>query len=309
MIDLVCIIGLGHSGSTLMDMVLGSHEQVLSLGEIKFFNTWLTTNPTCTCGQPFRQCEFWSIVLDRLLALKLIDPSLSNDFSTDIWWLSNRSIWNQTRHLVSVAGLEWFPSAISRLAMRYIAPEIDQRVKNTLQLYEILRSVSGRQLLVDSSKFARRTKALFAYKPDSTRVVHLTRDGRAWVASQLHRTRWTVAEGAHRWVEDTRRTRQILKTMPADSCRHIRYEEISRQPEIAFKSICEFLELDFRPDMLDFRMVAHHNVGGNPMRLRADRSIVEDTKWRQELSSDQVQEFDRVAGELNRQILGEWYVS
>ena len=52
--------------------------------------------------------------------------------------------------------------------------------------------------------------------------------------------------------------------------------------------------------MLDFR-AERHNLGGNPMRKRADeRSIRLDEAWRRSLDRAVLDTFERIAGRLNR---------
>jgi len=40
-IKLIYILGLGHSGSTLLDFILGSHSKFESVGEIKILESML----------------------------------------------------------------------------------------------------------------------------------------------------------------------------------------------------------------------------------------------------------------------------
>src|SRR5215212_3885570 len=80
------IIGLGRSGSTILDIVLGNHPQIESVGEVmNLIRTgWISQEslrgldpkrlrrPLCTCGKrldvpnivdaPAEGCPFWSSV-------------------------------------------------------------------------------------------------------------------------------------------------------------------------------------------------------------------------------------------------------
>lgn len=60
---LVYIAGYGHSGSTLLDMMLGSHTHIESMGEIKHFiqnPSIVAGNSKCACGQYARDCRYWN---------------------------------------------------------------------------------------------------------------------------------------------------------------------------------------------------------------------------------------------------------
>jgi len=64
---IIYIAGLGHSGSTILDMALGAHPKMIGLGEIyAVFNSKdyvsLFENSTCSCGKKGCDCSFWKDV-------------------------------------------------------------------------------------------------------------------------------------------------------------------------------------------------------------------------------------------------------
>jgi hypothetical protein len=86
----------------------------------------------------------------------------------------------------------------------------------------------------------------------NARFVHLIRDGRACAAS-FHR-RWGRRPELtiYRWkkvVEEGRRQGESL----GERYMELRYEELTRDPERWMRSICEFLGLDFVPEVLNSR--------------------------------------------------------
>lgn len=70
MSKIIYIAGLGHSGSTLLDMSLGTLPGVYGMGEIKGIldeeSRIRHFNSTCSCGKNARECEFWKDVPDIL---------------------------------------------------------------------------------------------------------------------------------------------------------------------------------------------------------------------------------------------------
>jgi hypothetical protein len=75
---IVHILGVGHSGTTLLDLLIGSHSAVTSVGEAITLSRNLDAR--CTCGaRPLRACPFWSAVdsaLQRRHGLTLDDLDL-----------------------------------------------------------------------------------------------------------------------------------------------------------------------------------------------------------------------------------------
>jgi len=75
---IIYIAGLGHSGSTITDMALGCHPNIIGLGEIyAVFNKEnqkaLFEKSTCSCGKKGTECDFWSNM----------QPIASSDISTE----------------------------------------------------------------------------------------------------------------------------------------------------------------------------------------------------------------------------------
>jgi hypothetical protein len=71
----VFIVGSGHSGSTVLAMILGAHPEILAPSEIAFFDRWIQLNDLCNCGVPVRSCPLWSKVVDRLSAKRAFSPT------------------------------------------------------------------------------------------------------------------------------------------------------------------------------------------------------------------------------------------
>ena len=66
---IIYIAGASHSGSTLLDMMLNAHPEIISVGEvlklnrIKVAKTGRVKRTRCSCGSAtLLQCEFWSRV-------------------------------------------------------------------------------------------------------------------------------------------------------------------------------------------------------------------------------------------------------
>ena len=63
---IVYILSRAHSGSTLLDVLLSSHDQVVSVGELK--QIVRREDPFCTCeAERVRECSFWQHLSERLV--------------------------------------------------------------------------------------------------------------------------------------------------------------------------------------------------------------------------------------------------
>jgi len=62
---IIYITSRGHSGSTLLDLLISAHSQVVSVGELKVLPRH--NNSRCTCGaENIASCPFW-IKVDQQL--------------------------------------------------------------------------------------------------------------------------------------------------------------------------------------------------------------------------------------------------
>ena len=72
---IIYIAGIGHCGSTILDMSLGCHPSIIGLGEVinlllakkEDFSKEKFTQVLCSCGQNMDVCEFWSGAKNILL--------------------------------------------------------------------------------------------------------------------------------------------------------------------------------------------------------------------------------------------------
>ncbi|UMA67072.1 hypothetical protein LVO79_18845 (plasmid) [Roseivivax marinus] len=66
MIRVAAIIGLEHSGTTLLARMIGAHTKAMATGGLKNFHPFIQGRKTCSCGGDQRTCPFWSTVIGDL---------------------------------------------------------------------------------------------------------------------------------------------------------------------------------------------------------------------------------------------------
>lgn len=150
------------------------------------------------------------------------------------------------------------------------------------------------------------------------RFVHIIRDGRDVMLSVRHL--WfspgpTIEACAADWAARVGRTRALGSEV--DSYLEIRYEALVEFPERTLRNVCRFLDLDFHPRMLAYYLGASARLDEHRGRYDADgREIISKAqrlenqrlvtgpprpdridRWKTELSADEVQRFEGVAGE------------
>ena len=150
------------------------------------------------------------------------------------------------------------------------------------------------------------------------RFVHIIRDGRDVSLSHL-RMNWgpeTYAESARLWRNRIRKARKMAPSI--DHYTEIHFEDLVADTEGVLRRVCEFIELDFDPVMLDYheraeerlaekaRELPRKNRPPQPAeaRLESHRLAKEPPRsdrvgmWRERMTPDEVAEYEAVAGDM-----------
>jgi hypothetical protein len=163
----VYVMGRGHSGSTILDILLGNAAAIESVGEL--VSGMANPDHVCSCGATLADCPFWSRVRAGV-----------EGTGTDYWALAHAS--RKQAHISRLPAVA--------LARPGADPDLDQLARGTAALADAIRTVAGKPHVLDSGKELTRALFLLRFVP-GTRVIHLVRDPRGVVAS-LH---WRLANG------------------------------------------------------------------------------------------------------------------
>ena len=160
------VMGRGHSGSTILDILLGGGAAVESVGELVSGLEWYEAGTPCACGAPMRECPYWAEVRRRFEAE-------GHDWA---------ELARASRRQTDVR--RWLPT---RLAGRD-DPGLCRLAAVTRSLARAIAAVSGKPHVLDSNKEVARGLFLLRYLPEA-RVVHLVRDPRGIQRSHHWRLR------------------------------------------------------------------------------------------------------------------------
>jgi len=155
---LLYITGAWRSGSTLLDLMLGQHPGVFAAGELReIWQRGLMENGPCGCSQPFRDCPFWC---------RVGEAAFGGWEGLDL------------EALVAMRRKFDRPSRAGGKASGQ-GPDLGRYVSTLHSLLEGIRTVSGAEVIADSSKSPAYAGVLMRIDGLDLRVVHLLRDSRA----------------------------------------------------------------------------------------------------------------------------------
>jgi len=320
MTKLAYILAASHSGSTLLAMLLGAHQDTYTVGELKLSPTAIgdVDRYRCSCGEFIRDCPFWREVTAGM-ARRGFEFDIA-DAGTGFTSGATRYVRRLLRPLHRGRFLERARDVGLWLAptWRRRLPKIQHR---NAALAETIAEIRGCKVIVDSSKTAVRLKYLLRNPELEVKVIRLIRDGRAVALTYMDPAhfadaqdaslraggaggsrpveRLTIAQAAHQWRRANEEAEHLLACLDRSNRAEVRYEDYCSDPDATRRRLFEFIGVEPARAMHDFRSAENHVVG-NGMRLDATSEISPDNRWKTQLTTDELSCFDAIAGRSNR---------
>jgi len=284
-LPIIYILSLSSSGSTLLDLLLGAHPNIWTIGEAHTLPQQLKENRLCGCGASLIGCEFWQSVLHKI--------SLnSSSFSIDYF----------RRKDTESKFLRWsrFLGLICGVKTRDQARAIDVYGRANYEYFSTVKKVAEMhrsepvRWLVDASKSIFRLQWLHESGYFDIRVVYLVKDPRAFVhsmvkayskKSELQNAAQSVTRFAIRWLVSNGLALILCKSQfSQDHVIRFRYDQLAGAPQSTLNEISDWLGLDYSDQMIiAFRNYETHAIAGSKMRWQ-NTEIYLDEEWKEVLS-------------------------
>jgi hypothetical protein len=277
----VFLAGLGRSGSTLLEMMLAERLGAVAVGETRYlWERGIARGELCSCEVSVPECPFWTSVLAHpaLASLGLHPDTLA----------AGQRVLNRNRKLAAML--------VPSLRGRRLRAALAEFARVGPPLYRAISEVSGRDVVIDSSKHPNYAAALADAGAPRLVVVHLVRDSRAVAHSWQRRVlrpevpwneeymdRLGPIQAALSW--NLQNAALSLARRRYRAFARVRYEDFVCRPDAALDRIaamCSEAEASTAPGPLV------HSVAGNPMRF-GDRvlEIRPDVAWQVEMPAAQ----------------------
>lgn len=255
-LNLVFIAGLYHSGSTLLDIILGQHSQIVGLGEIDRTLT-LGPEPMCSCGQLSETCPFWKQVLQKLNG----QPKDDLHARMNIVLKSFQGVFGEEKILIdSSKNLE--------------ALHVLQKTEGiSLKVIHLIRDVRGWTLsLLDRDR-----------KDQEQKRSRTTSSGRNIINGWSPNIRAVTRSAPVRFLQWYRTNKLIERFLISNNIPtlHVGYEELVLCTEQMLFTIWDFLGVEGDDSIKPLSVSNSHIVRGNQMRYDKDKrkAITYDSRW------------------------------
>jgi len=243
---LLYIASLPHSGSTLLNLLVGNSPQMIGLGGIDRATKMLVESPEktqaseCSCGSIVRDCRYWGSVAARLAkgdTTKRID-----------------------RYRVA---LEEFESTFGTSMLPVDSSKIKEPIIDLAAAKDLDLDLRVVHLAKDF-----RTAVISAI--DTKRRKNATKSPGAYLA----------LKAAHKWLRENGKLERCLKQNNVEHF-NLGYEELCLNFNYAFGALCEFAGADHDPHQsLRINDSTSHLFIGNRMRNQSEKAELRyDYRW------------------------------
>jgi len=296
----VYVVGASRSGSTIFDTILGNHDSVESVGElINAPRAWADEDEHCACGELAKSCGFWREVRNEWTKLT---PGLPHEEN----WRAIQRKFERSRHIGRIL-----------IHGRKQSLDFQRYAHGVTELYRAIQRVSGKPVILDSSKNPIRALTLSYVNAIDLRLIHLVRDGRgvAWSFKKAYKkdaakgvqqdlpSRPIARSAASWWLANTL-AELAMKRIDSSKKGRLRYEDFVSHPQEMLKIVGGISGLSFQSvaDKLaeNKEFTVGHTVAGNRVRLLGKVKIQQDIEWVSGLSGGEKRLFWILAGHMAR---------
>jgi hypothetical protein len=295
-VKVIYVVGYGRSGSTILDTVLGSFDDVEGVGELnKLVKGAVIHREYCACGQFVGECDFWNQVRYR--------------------WLGNSCVDNEKIYYKLQQQFERVRSLVFQPFTRSYQQKNHSLYRDlSTSLYQSISEISRRSAIVDSSKNLPRAYYLLGNSNIELYIIHLVRDGRGVAHSLNQAHSKNLAAGIQQdleaksvvrttilWVVVNLIAEWVISRHARDKVLRVRYEDFARDPTGTVQRIGEMTGIESLRQaniVSDTCFHSGHTVAGNRMRMSGNVAIRLNESWREKMGIREKTMFETIAGWL-----------
>ncbi|MFN3405707.1 MAG: sulfotransferase [Cytophagaceae bacterium] len=271
------ILSNGRSGSTILDVMIGSHPEIWTVGELQNLPKDYKANKICGCGNHLIKCEFWAPISSKIPIFNIPDTFSSISYFRDKYPSGKVIRFNMLKFLLSGKPGKWKNGCYEYgLANHQLFQQIKVAAENSL----------GTEIkwIADASKDPYRLIFLKSTGFFDIKVIHITKDPRALTYSMTKEKFKSLSKCIRftgKWFfENLTMTIIGRRHFSEDEFIHIRYEDLVTNPSEVFQKIGNKFKINFDGfSASNFRAYKNHGISGNQSRWRKS-SLELDTTWK-----------------------------
>ena len=256
--QIIFIASTGHSGSTLLELILCAHPDCIGVGEV--FQIVDPHNDIihklkdqyCACGKTLPDCEYWE---------KTTKGILSN-----LDWTATQKYQYVFKKFSEIFGED--KTAVD-----------SSKVPGALSLVMDIENINTKviHLVRDVRPWTVSMQEVYKRNNDNTLLSNIKKRGLKGFVKYLQRSRFY---DYHYWYWTNKKIDSLIRKGNVPVFR-LSYEQLCLNPKSTIKKLCVFLELNFNDKMLGAESTQSHNAFGNRMRFQPEKrkQILYDNRW------------------------------
>lgn len=186
-IKVLQIVGNGHSGSTLLGIILGSSPNFFSAGELTNITRETILEEYCSCGMLIKDCKVWSVIFKKWK--EQINISVEKYRKLRLKFERNKMTLNTLINII------------------YPSKDFQAYCLATQVLFECIQEVTKADGIIDTSKSPQRIAVL--NKIVDLKVIHLCRNAKGVLNSAKKSYKKDIKAG----IEEDSNARRTSKTL------------------------------------------------------------------------------------------------
>jgi hypothetical protein len=264
-LKIAMVVGVSHSGSTILDLTLGAHPEIVGTGEIFNFGAKFRADVQaglpmpCVCGVDVSECELWGAVVAGAKNSGTSEESIRKTYQEltgrfrEMW--PNDVLLDSSKKLESISLIRELPGVDLRVLL--VVRDVRGWVASARDRHE--KRYRRRMASTDLSTWTRLKKALGKARSRSPIVLALD-----WHGRNL------------RYLEKLEEWDVPFQIVP--------YERLCFQTEDMLTEIADFLDVEPLTSLSPANS-GSHVVNGNNVRLDPERRgrLSYDTRWMRRL--------------------------
>tara|TARA_Y100000813_G_scaffold157799_1_gene117947 strand:- start:48 stop:917 length:870 start_codon:yes stop_codon:yes gene_type:complete len=248
-IKVLYIAGNGHSGSTLLDIIIGKSTDIFSAGEITFITRDSIFDEYCSCHKLIKDCRIWSSIIKIWQETSVIN--IKEYRKLRLKFERNKATLNTIRNIIKPSN------------------DFIKYCNSTLSLFQAIQKVTGKSIIVDSSKSPQRIAIL--RRIVDLKVIHLCRNASGVLNSAKKTSKKDIRAGREidspaRGTFKTLTEWCFVNIITELFCIGVKSDKIKYKDYIKNLNLVETLHPSIKlENILSFR--ADHMLAGNTLRL------------------------------------------
>lgn len=298
-LTIVYIVGRGHSGSTMLELLLNRNPSMAAMGELNLLPLQLYRNGKnsrwtgkCSCGQRPLECPVWGAALNSVasshklelrsspLKLRISDEGLAEEFGWKKPWAA---LDHRLRRGLRRASQQ--NNLLSPILSRYVFKPWAE-LRDTI--YSSYAATRGVEILIDASKDYLQMLDLYRFSKHRVKVLYITRDVRGHAWSSIRKKEATATNEAITWQRLNQNILDSLAHVAKEDWLHVKYEDLCSQTDETLAKIFDFVGTTNQQLSPEQELARRHTIAGNATRFRALDTIRQDEKWRENLTVDDI---------------------